>query len=199
MCFCWLPQLLHTSEQITSCRVCITRALVLATKIPHWLIQIRQRRYTPDTLQKTFWPEWGQVQDQSILTVWPAGIIQHSTINKNIPLPVYPWPGWKHEHEINMHNADTVLDKAPGQEAFVQCRGKRRTCTSSPRRIREKIIDLLCPTVYNNYSVHSKIASVPHGTRSCKESRTKSRLYKVFSFPLLRKCVKSIVQEVFVT
>ena len=37
---------------------------------------------------------------------------------KNIPLPVYPWPGRKHEHEINMHNADTVLDKAPGQEAF---------------------------------------------------------------------------------
>ena len=24
----------------------------------------------------------------------------------------------KHEHEINMHNADTVLNKAPGQEAF---------------------------------------------------------------------------------
>ncbi len=24
----------------------------------------------------------------------------------------------KYEHEINMHNADTVLDKAPGQEAF---------------------------------------------------------------------------------
>ena len=22
------------------------------------------------------------------------------------------------QHEINMHNADTVLDKAPGQEAF---------------------------------------------------------------------------------
>ncbi len=24
----------------------------------------------------------------------------------------------KKEHEINMHNADTVLDKAPGQETF---------------------------------------------------------------------------------
>ncbi len=29
------------------------------------------------TLQKASWPEWGHDQDQSILTVWPAGIIQH--------------------------------------------------------------------------------------------------------------------------
>ncbi len=26
--------------------------------------------------------------------------------------------GRKHEHGIHMHNADIVLDKAPGQEAF---------------------------------------------------------------------------------
>ncbi len=53
------------------------------------------------TLQKASWPEWGHVQEWSILTVWPVGIMQHFTIN-----------------EINMHNADTVLDKAPGQETF---------------------------------------------------------------------------------
>ncbi len=68
-------------------------------------------------------PSVGQAQERSILTVWCAGIMQHCTVNaessyKNIPLPVYPWHGRKHEHEINMHNADTVLDKAPGQEAF---------------------------------------------------------------------------------
>ncbi len=30
----------------------------------------------------------------------------------------------EHEYEINMHNADTVLDKAPGQEAFCTVIGK---------------------------------------------------------------------------
>ena len=78
------------------------------------------------TTKSPSWPEWGHVQEWSTLTVWPADIMQHCTTNaeifessyKNIPLPVYPWPGRKHEHDINMHNTDTGLDKAPGQEAF---------------------------------------------------------------------------------
>ena len=56
----------------------------------------------------------GHVQEQSILTVGPAGILQ--VLPKKISLPVYPWPWGKHEHEINMHNI--ALDKAAGQEAF---------------------------------------------------------------------------------
>ncbi len=49
-----------------------------------------------------------------------------------------------YEHEINMHNADTVLDKVPGQEAFctVLSNLPQFTCTSSCRATMGIILDL---------------------------------------------------------
>ncbi len=37
-----------------------------------------------NTLQKASWPEWGHVQERSILMVWPADIMQHCTITAEI-------------------------------------------------------------------------------------------------------------------
>ncbi len=37
-----------------------------------------------DTLQKASWMEWDHVQEQSILMVWPAGILQLCPINAEI-------------------------------------------------------------------------------------------------------------------
>ena len=58
----------------------ISYKLKITFTTPPNLLMIDALRKTQYTLQKVSWPEWGHVQERSILTICPAGIIQLCTI-----------------------------------------------------------------------------------------------------------------------